>query len=258
MKDKEVAVVTGAGRGIGMAIAVQLARQGYDVVIADVCSPEEAADAIVEIQKAGGKGLFCRCDISEAHSRQELLDFTRKNFSHCNMLVNNAGVAPVTRMDILVTMRESFERVMKINLEGTFFLTQLFANWMIEQKKGWPDDEFRIVNISSMSAYTSSPSRGEYCISKAGISMVTMLFADRLAGFGIGVFEIRPGIIETKMTSGVKEKYDKLIAEGITPIKRWGRPDDIAKAVGTIADGNLDFSTGQVINVDGGFHMRRL
>lgn len=258
MNDKKTAVVTGAARGIGMAIAVHLAKQNYDVVVADVCSPEDSAEALAEISRAGGKGLFCKCDISDSKSRQELLDFTKKNFGRCNLLVNNAGVAPLERMDILVTTQESFERVLKINLHGTFFLTQLFANWMIEQKQSQPAGEFRITNISSMSAYTSSPSRGEYCISKAGVSMVTMLFADRLAEFGIGVFEIRPGIIETKMTSGVKAKYDKLIAEGITPIKRWGQPQDIAKAVGGIAAGNLDFSTGQVINVDGGFHMRRL
>ncbi|HPS53817.1 MAG TPA: 3-ketoacyl-ACP reductase [Phycisphaerae bacterium] len=258
MSDKKVAVVTGSGRGIGMAIAVQLAGQGYDIVVADVCSPEDAAEAIAEIQKAGSKGFFCKCDISDSRSRQELRDFTREKFGCCNLLVNNAGVAPITRMDILETTQESVERLLRINLEGTFFMSQLFANWMIEQKNAKPDGEFRIVNISSMSAYTSSTSRGEYCISKAGISMVTKLFADRLAEFGIGVFEIRPGIIETKMTSGVKEKYDKLIAEGITPIKRWGKPQDIAKAIGAIAAGNLDFSTGQVINVDGGFHLRRL
>jgi NAD(P)-dependent dehydrogenase (short-subunit alcohol dehydrogenase family) len=147
---------------------------------------------------------------------------------------------------------------MNINLRGPYFLTQLVANWMIEQKKKFSDRAFRIVNTSSMSAYTSSPARGEYCLSKAGISMMTKLYADRLAEFGIGVFEIRPGIIMTDMTSVVKEKYDKLIAEGLTPIKRWGYPEDVAKAVGAIAQGRLDFSTGQVINVDGGFHLRRL
>jgi 3-oxoacyl-[acyl-carrier protein] reductase len=150
---------------------------------------------------------------------------------------------------------------MGINLKGPYFLTQLVANWMIEQKKANPESAtggFRIVNTGSISAYTSSPARGEYCVSKAGISMMTMLYADRLAEYGIGVFEIRPGIIQTDMTSVVKDKYDKLIAEGLTPIKRWGQPEDIAKAVGAIAEGRLDFSTGQVINVDGGFHLRRL
>ena len=174
------------------------------------------------------------------------------------MLVNNAGVAPSKRLDILEATEESFDRVMSINLKGPYFLTQLVANWMIEQKKANPKQPFRIVNTSSMSAYTSSPARGEYCVSKAGLSMMTLLYADRLAEFNIGVFEIRPGIIQTDMTSVVKEKYDKLIAEGLTPIKRWGQPIDIANVVEAIAEGKLDFSTGQVINVDGGFHFRRL
>jgi len=174
------------------------------------------------------------------------------------MLVNNAGVAPLKRMDILEVSEASFDRVMGINLKGPYFLTQQVANWMIEQKKTHPERAYRIVNTGSISAYTSSPARGEYCVSKAGISMMTMLYADRLAEYGIGVFEIRPGIIQTDMTSVVKDKYDKLIAEGLTPIKRWGQPEDIAKAVGAIAEGRLDFSTGQVINVDGGFHLRRL
>jgi NAD(P)-dependent dehydrogenase (short-subunit alcohol dehydrogenase family) len=147
---------------------------------------------------------------------------------------------------------------MAINLKGPYFLTQKVANWMISQMQAHPDRRCRIVNISSMSAYTSSPSRGEYCVSKAGVSMMTKLYADRLAEYGIGVFEIRPGIIATDMTAVVREKYDKLIADGLTPIKRWGKPDDIARAVAAVAEGRLDFSTGQVINVDGGFHLRRL
>jgi NAD(P)-dependent dehydrogenase (short-subunit alcohol dehydrogenase family) len=174
------------------------------------------------------------------------------------MLVNNAGVAPAQRADILVATEESFERVVSINLKGPYFLTQTVANWMIRQKESHPDRNCRIVNTSSISAYTSSPGRGEYCISKAGVSMMTKLYADRLAEYGIGVFEIRPGIIATDMTSVVKDKYDKLIAEGLTPIKRWGQPEDIARALGAIAEGRLDFSTGQVINADGGFHLPRL
>ena len=167
-------------------------------------------------------------------------------------------MAPLARADILEATEESFERVLNINLKGPYFLTQSIANWMIEQKKRFPDRAFRIINISSISAYTSSPSRGEYCVSKAGISMMTALYADRLAEYGIVVFEVRPGIIATDMTSTVKEKYDKLIAEGLTPIKRWGEPEDVGKAVAAIAEGRLDFCTGQVINVDGGFHLRRL
>jgi len=147
---------------------------------------------------------------------------------------------------------------MRINLQGPYFLTQSVAKWMIQQKQAGPAKSYRIVNTGSMSAYTSSPARGEYCVSKAGVGMMTALWADRLAEYGIGVFEIRPGIIATDMTSVVKEKYDKLIAEGVTPARRWGLPEDVAKAVGAIAQGRLDFSTGQVINVDGGFHLRRL
>jgi NAD(P)-dependent dehydrogenase (short-subunit alcohol dehydrogenase family) len=174
------------------------------------------------------------------------------------MLVNNAGVAPTERADILEASEESFDRVMSINLKGPYFLTQAIANWMIEQKEEEPDRTPRIVNTGSISAYTSSPERGEYCISKAGVGMMTKLYADRLAEYNIGVFEVRPGIVKTDMISAVQDKYDRLIADGITPIKRWGLPEDIGRAVGAIAEGRLDFSTGQVINVDGGFHLRRL
>jgi NAD(P)-dependent dehydrogenase (short-subunit alcohol dehydrogenase family) len=174
------------------------------------------------------------------------------------MLVNNAGIAPPKRVDILEATEQSFDRVMEVNLKGPYFLTQLAANWMVRQKTDHPERSFRIVNISSISAYTSSTSRGEYCLSKAGVAMMTKLYADRLAEYGIGVFEIRPGIIATDMTSPVKEKYDKLISDGLTPIKRWGQPEDVAKAIRAIAQGLFDFSTGQVLDVDGGFHLRRL
>ena len=175
------------------------------------------------------------------------------------MLVNNAGVACAVRLDILETTEESFERLMRINLEGTFFMCQTAANKMIELKKqGVEDYTPRIVNISSMSAYTSSVSRGEYCISKAGISMTTKLFADRLAEEGIPVFEVRPGIIMTDMTAVVKEKYEKLIAEGVTPIRRFGQPEDVARCVMAACSGLLDFGTGTVLNADGGFHIQRL
>jgi len=212
----------------------------------------------VEINALDVKCQILRCDISSSDYRQKLVDFTRGKFGRCDMLVNNAGVAPSRRMDILEATEASYDRVMDINLKGPYFLTQLVANWMIEQKKTNPDRNYRICNTGSMSAYTSSPARGEYCVSKAGVGMMTTLYADRLAEFDIGVFEIRPGIIMTDMTSVVKDKYDKLIADGLTPTKRWGQPEDVAKVVGAIAQGRLDFSTGQVINVDGGFHLRRL
>ena len=265
MHNKPVAIVTGASRGIGKAIAIELAKLNYDLVVNsfDINAEGKPGSTAAEntqkdIVSLGAKCIIVRGDVSSAQDRAQLVECTRATFDRCDMLVNNAGVAPLKRTDLLDATEESFDRVLRINLKGPYFLTQLVARWMIEQKHQFPDRRFRIVNTGSMSAYTSSPARGEYCISKAGIGMMTMLYADRLAEYGIGVFEIRPGIIQTDMTSVVKEKYDTLIAEGITPIKRWGQPDDIAKVVGAIAQGRLDFSTGQVINVDGGFHLRRL
>ncbi|HBG26426.1 MAG: 3-ketoacyl-ACP reductase [Planctomycetes bacterium GWF2_41_51] len=260
MSDRQVAIVTGASRGIGKAVAKELAGLGFDIVINyfDFKDGKPDDSAALQTEKEIKDCKILRGDVSNAEDRKTLVEFTKQNFGRCDMLVNNAGVAPAKRVDILEASEESFDRVMNINLKGPYFLTQLVANWMIEQKKQFLDRNFRIVNTASMSSYTSSPARGEYCLSKAGVSMMTMLYADRLAEFNIGVFEIRPGIIMTDMTSVVKEKYDKLIAEGITPIKRWGVPEDIAKAIGAIAEGRLDFSTGQVINVDGGFHFRRL
>jgi 3-oxoacyl-[acyl-carrier protein] reductase len=265
MAERPVAIITGASRGIGKGIAKELASLNFDLVInyfdfTPDGKPDEsrALQTQKEIKELGAKCEILRGDVSNSGDRGKLVELAKSEFGRCDMLVNNAGVAPSKRMDILEATEESYDRVMNINLKGPYFLTQLVANWMIEQKKKYPDRAFRIVNTCSISAYTSSPARGEYCVSKAGIGMMTMLYADRLAEFGIGVFEIRPGIIATDMTSVVKDKYDKLIAEGLTPIKRWGQPEDIGKAVGAIAEGRLDFSTGQVINVDGGFHLRRL
>ena len=264
MTNKPVAIITGASRGIGKGIAKELASMGYNLVLnhydfKDGQPDDSAAEQTQqEIKAADAECQILRGDVSSGKDRQQLLDLTKDKFGRCDMLVNNAGVAPSKRMDLLDATEESYDRVMNINLKGPYFLTRLVANWMIEQKKQNPDNNYRICNTGSISAYTSSPARGEYCLSKAGISMMTKLYADRLAEFGIGVFEIRPGIIMTDMTAVVKDKYDKLIAEGLTPTKRWGHPEDIAKAVGAIAEGRLDFSTGQVINVDGGFHLRRL
>jgi len=262
---RPVAIVTGASRGIGKAIAIELAALGYDVIgnhfdFDTEGKPDEtrAVQTQKEIRDLGAQCEILRGDVSSAADRKKLIDLAKSKFGRADLLVNNAGVAPLKRADILEATEESFDRVMGINLKGPYFLTQQVANWMIEQKKKYPQRQFRIVNISSISAYTSSPSRGEYCLSKAAISMMTKLYADRLAEYNIGVFEIRPGIIATDMTSAVKDKYDKLIAEGLTPIKRWGQPEDIAKAVGAVAEGRLDFCTGTVINVDGGFHLRRL
>ncbi|MCD4830947.1 MAG: 3-ketoacyl-ACP reductase [Anaerohalosphaeraceae bacterium] len=264
MSDRPTAIVTGASRGIGKAISLELASLGYDIVINyfdfkdDKSDDGAAIETQNEIKAIGVECEILRGDVSSPDDRRRLVDFTKENFGRCDMLINNAGVAPSKRIDILEATEDSYDRVMNINLKAPYFLTQLVANWMIEQKKGNPKRNYRICNTSSLSAYTSSPARGEYCLSKAGIGMMTKLYADRLAEYEIGVFEIRPGIIMTDMTSAVKDKYDKLIAEGLTLTKRWGRPEDVAKAVGAIAEGRLDFSTGQVINVDGGFHLRRL
>jgi len=265
MSQRPAAIVTGASRGIGKAIAKELAPLGYNVIVNYFDStaegkPDEsfARQTQKEVESLGAQCEILRGDVSSAEDRDKLAALAKAKFGRCDMLVNNAGVAPSQRADLLEATEESFDRVMGINLKGPYFLTQLIANWMIEQKKQYPQRPFRIVNTGSISAYTSSPSRGEYCISKAGIGMMTRLYADRLAEYGIGVFEIRPGVIATDMTSAVKDKYDRLIADGLTPIKRWGQPEDVAKAVGAIAEGRLDFSTGQVINVDGGFHLRRL
>ena len=265
MSDRPVAIVTGASRGIGRAIALELARLGHNIVISHFDftpdgKPDESAagKTLAELKAVGAEAAGIRADVSLADDRRKLVELTKTKFGRCDFLMNNAGVAPLKRTDILEASEESFDRVLKINLKGPYFLTQLVANWMIEQKKAHPQRNFRVCNTASMSSYTSSTGRGEYCISKAGVSMATMLWADRLAEFNIGVFEVRPGIIATDMTSVVKEKYDKLIAEGLTPTKRWGQPEDVARAVGAIAEGRLDFSTGQVINVDGGFHLRRL
>jgi 3-oxoacyl-[acyl-carrier protein] reductase len=256
MGDRPVAIVTGASRGIGRSIALELASLGYDLVVNR--AQEQPPEVLEEAGALGARCEFAPGSIAEADVRARIVELTKAKFSRCDMLVNNAGAAPLKRTDILQATEESFDRVVGINLKGPYFLTQLVANWMVEQRQQAPQRPLRIVNIGSISAYTSSPSRGEYCISKAGVAMMTKLYADRLAEYDIGVFEISGGIIETDMTRVVKEKYDKLIAEGLTPTRRWGQPADLAKVVSAIAEGRLDFSTGTVINVDGGFHLRRL
>jgi 3-oxoacyl-[acyl-carrier protein] reductase len=256
--DKKVTIITGASRGIGAGIALALAQAGWSIVI-NYRGNKKAADKTAEnIQNLGGKCLLVQADISNNSDRQNLLDQTIQKFGQIDLLINNAGMAPKQRLDILETTEESYDQVMSVNLKGPFFLSQLIANEMVDLIQSKKIKNPRIVNIGSISAYVSSPNRGEYCLSKAGMGMMTALFADRLAEFGIGVYEVRPGIIETDMTSGVKQKYDKLIGDGLTPIRRWGKPDDVAKAVVSIAEGNFPFSTGEIINVDGGFHMQRL
>lgn len=254
---KKIALVTGSRRGIGLGIARALGQAGYFVIVSATAKQD---DAVVETLRAEGVDcVYIPCNIAESADRDALFERIRTQFGRLDVLVNNAGVAPQIRYDLLETTEESFDRLMEINLKGTFFMCQQGANCMIAmQQAGLSDYQPRIVNISSMSAYTSSVNRGEYCVSKAGISMTTQLFADRLAAYGIPVFEVRPGIILTDMTAGVTEKYQKLIDGGVTPIKRFGQPQDVANCVAAAVSGLLDFATGQVLNADGGFHIRRL
>ncbi|MCD6364626.1 MAG: 3-ketoacyl-ACP reductase, partial [Planctomycetes bacterium] len=255
-ESRPVALVTGAGRGIGYGIAKRLAGDGCDVAICDIHEEQAVRDALKGIEDLGGKVLYCRADVSDAKARRDMLDEIEAKFNRLDILVNNAGVAPKVRADILEATEESFDWVLGINLKGPYFLTQAVANWMIRQKRA--DDAFagRIVNISSISATVASPSRGEYCISKAGVSMATRLWAARLGEFGIGVFEVRPGVIMTDMTATVKDKYDKLFAEGMAVQARWGQVEDVAKAVAMLARGELAYSTGQVVMVDGGMSLQ--
>jgi 3-oxoacyl-[acyl-carrier protein] reductase len=254
---RRVALVTGASRGIGRAIAIELGRVGYDVLINYRSNTAEAERTAEEVKAAGARGEIFAADVGNDADRQGLVSHTRDLFGRLDLLVNNAGIAPEKRVDLLETSAESFDRVLNVNLKGPFFLSQLVARWMIEQKH-LPNYASAIVNIGSVSAYAASPERAEYCVAKAGMAMMTKVFAARLADEGINVYEIRPGVIATDMTAAVKEKYDKQIADGLTPIKRWGTPQDVGRAVAAIAAGSFPFSTGEVINVDGGFHLRRL
>ncbi len=243
---KPVALVTGASRGIGRGIAVDLAKT--HTVIGTFRGNVEAARTLRE---QTGAETF-QMDLASSADRSALMHFVREEFGRVDLLVNNAGIAPRERRDILDATEESFCEVLDTNLKGPYFLTQAVAKLMREKGGG------RVVFVTSISAYTSSTARGEYCVSKAGLSMAVSLFADRLAADGIGVFEIRPGIIQTDMIAAVRGKYEKLAEDGLLPQGRLGTPEDVAAAVRAIADGNLDYSTGQVLNVDGGFHLRTL
>jgi 3-oxoacyl-[acyl-carrier protein] reductase len=257
---RRVALVTGASRGIGRAIAIELGRTGYDVLINYRSNAVEAERTREMVAHQNARAELFAADVASDDDRQRLVAHTRELFGRLDLLVNNAGIAPDKRVDLLEASTESFDRLLNVNLKGPFFLSQLVARWMIEQKRSGTVTDYTpaIVNISSVSAYAASPERAEYCVSKAGLAMMTKVFAARLADEGINVYEIRPGVIATDMTAGVHEKYDKEIAKGLTPISRWGTPEDVARAVAAIASGSFPFSTGEVINVDGGFHLRRL
>lgn len=254
-------LITGASRGIGRGVALALASTAkFDLAI-NFAGNEAAARECQELCRTASDGA-CRIeivqgDISLAADRTRLIEFVGQTFGRLDVLVNNAGVAPNVRADLLDAGEESFDRLIGINLKGPYFLTQLAAKLMKESAP-LPDFPKAVVNVSSISAFTVSTNRGDYCVAKAGIAMMTKLYAVRLAEFGINVFEIQPGVIETDMTGAVKEKYDRLFADGLTPINRWGVPSDIGKCVTAIAQGHFPYSTGQVFNVDGGFHLKTL
>ncbi len=258
----KVALVTGASRGIGRGIATLLAQHGWSIALNYHSNRQAADETAQEIQSAGAQALTLQADVGAAAGRESLVTQTLERFGQIDLLVNNAGMGPRQRVDLLEVTEASYDEVMDTNLKGPFFLSQRVAKTMLEQLQAGDPQELAyspsIINMGSISAYTSSTNRAEYCVSKAGVAMMTKLFADRLAQTGIRVYEIRPGIIETDMTSVAKAKYDKLLAEGLTPIQRWGTPHDVALAVLAIAEGYFPLSTGEVFNVDGGFHLRRL
>ncbi len=255
---KEVALITGGSRGIGFGIALELAKNGFDLAVNGVREESLVSDALKQLRDAGAEVAYCQGSIADPTERKKVIGKVRDHFNRLNILVNNAGIAPRQRLDILEATEESFDEVISTNLKGPYFLTRDVANWMIDQRK--KDARFQgcIVNVSSISATVASVNRGEYCISKAGISMATQLFAVRLGEFNIPVYEVRPGIIASDMTSGVKEKYDRLINNGLAIQKRWGTPEDVGKAVASLASGSFPYSTGAVIMIDGGLIVPRL
>ncbi|MDR2568846.1 MAG: 3-ketoacyl-ACP reductase [Oscillospiraceae bacterium] len=254
---KKTAIITGGSRGIGFGIVMKLGEDGFNVVITGTKSEENCTENLNILSNKGISFLYVQGDVSTTNDRDMLISKTLSEFGDIHVLVNNAGVAPAERNDLLEMTEESFDRVIGINTKGAMFLTQAVAKQMIKQdyigkKRG------TIINISSCSAATSSISRGEYCVSKAGMSMLTLLYADRLAKEGIFVHEVRPGIISTDMTSAVQEKYDKMIGDGVFPIARWGTVEDVANVVSVFASDLFLYTTGNYIDIDGGFHIKRL
>ena len=259
-----VAIVTGASRGIGRGISLELAKKGFDLAI-NYCTRQDAAEFTSQLcqRQAEENGVAVQtfevqADVGLAPDRDRLIAQTKDRFGRLDLLVNNAGITSLERSDLLLSTEESFDRVMNVNLKGPFFLTQAAAAWMINDGILHKDRRPKIISIGSISSYTVSVNRGDYCMAKAALRMMTRLYAVRLAEWGIPVYEICPGVIQSDMTAPVKKKYDRLIAEGITPIKRWGLPEDVGAAVARLADDRIEFCTGEVFNVDGGFHIRQL
>lgn len=258
MTSRPVAIVTGASRGIGRSIAVALGAAGYAVVVNFARSADAAQAVVDEIEQGDGEGLLAKASVAEPTDRKKLIDATMDRFGRLDLLVNNAGITSQGRKDVLEATEESWDIVFDTNLKGPFFLSQLAAHEMIRTRNEGVTKGGTIINVSSISAFAVSTNRADYCMTKAAMRMMTLLFATRLAEEGIRVYEICPGIVATDMTAPVKEKYDRLIADGLTPIRRWGQPEDVAKAVLALADEHFLFSTGDCIHVDGGFHIRRL
>ena len=254
-----VALVTGGARGIGLGIARALAASGFRLALNGRRDEPDVAPVLEALRSAGAVDvLYHRADVADLSTHGPMLDSLIARFSRLDVLVNNAGVAPDVRADLLDATPESFDRVLSINLRGPYFLTQAAARLMVKQRDAEPKFRGRIINVSSVSATHASVNRGEYCISKAGVAMATKLWAARLAEFGVDVYEVRPGVIESDMTSGVKGKYDGLIANGLTLDKRWGTPDDVGRAVAILARGELPYATGQVLMIDGGMSVERM
>jgi 3-oxoacyl-[acyl-carrier protein] reductase len=254
----KIAFITGGTRGIGFGVALALGKAGFDLAVNGMRNEGEVTDALEELRNLGVNVAYFQGNVAVREDRQAMLDKILSQFGSVNVLVNNAGIAPRERADILLAKEEIWDEVMEINLKGPYFLTQLFANYFVDKKLENPLFEASIINISSISAFVASVNRGEYCISKAGIAMATKLWATRLGEYDIPVYEIQPGIIKTDMTSGVVEKYDKLFQEGISLQRRWGLPDDVGKVAAMLAQGNMPYATGQAIKVDGGLHIQRL
>jgi 3-oxoacyl-[acyl-carrier protein] reductase len=255
---KKSALITGGSRGIGLGIAVELAKARFNLVINGVRKQEAVQPILDSLKMFGVEVIYAQGDVSKKEDRENIFQTVITRFGHLNVLVNNAGIAPRERKDILEATEDIFDEVLTTNLKGPYFLTQLFANQMVQQKKEKPDFSGCIINVSSVSATVASVNRGEYCISKAGIAMATKLWAARLGEFDIPVYEIQPGVIKTDMTAGVTEKYDRLFEEGISIQKRWGTPEDVGKVAAAMATGMLPYSTGQVVMVDGGMTIQRL
>jgi 3-oxoacyl-[acyl-carrier protein] reductase len=255
---KKVALITGGSRGIGFGIAAALANEGWSLAINGMRPEADVSTTLDKLKREVNDVIYCQGNIGEHLDRKKIVDKVINHFGHLNALVNNAGVAPKERNDLLEMSETSYDRVLNINLKGTFFLSQLAAKAMIKGKESNKDFKGTIINISSISATVISINRGQYCISKAGMSMVTQLFASRLGQEGIPVYEMRPGIIKTDMTAAVEEKYDKLFAEGLGIQPGWGYPEDVGKGVASLLRGDFPYSTGQVIMIDGGMTLMRL